>query len=60
MQNYDFNKIKETILEWSKIYLTSNCDFMEVTKNEKEELIFDLTFKNCLAQIVVCNSDFSL
>lgn len=59
MQNYDFNKIKEKILEWSQIYTTNNSEFIELTKNEKDGVIFDLTFHNCLAQIVVCDPTFA-
>lgn len=34
-------------------FLRNNVDFIEMVKNEKDALIFDFTFQNCLAQIVV-------
>lgn len=42
-----------------KKYLTNETNFIKLKKNEKEVLIFDLTFKNCLAQIVVSDVFFA-
>lgn len=53
MRNYNFTQIREKVLEWGENLLKKGIDFIEIAKNEKEVLIFDLTFENCLAQIVV-------
>lgn len=62
MQNYSLKQIKEKVLKWSQNNLTSllkNSDFFEVNKNEKDMLVIDLTFKYCLAQILVSDSTFA-
>lgn len=53
MVNYNFAQIKEKVLEWGTALLRNDVDFIEMIKNEENVLIFDLTFQNCLAQIVV-------
>lgn len=62
MESYTYEQIKERILKWSQNEIKrqyANYDFLEVEKNEKEILLIDLTFKFCLAQIVVNDPDFS-
>lgn len=53
MRNYDFTQIREKVLEWGQNFLRNDAGFIEMGKNEKDVLIFNLTFQNCLAQIVV-------
>lgn len=55
MGDYNFGQIKDRIFEWAKNY----NNFIEMVKNEPEILIYDLEFKNCLAQIVVYNPFFA-
>ena len=58
MEYYDLSQIKEHVLEWYRSYLNkSNC--MEVTKNEKDILIIDMTFENCIAQLIVNEPGFA-
>lgn len=59
MKNYNFRLIKEKVLEWGQQYIISGTDFISLTKNEDDVLIFDLTFCNCLAQIVVCDTCYA-
>lgn len=53
MGNYNFTQIKEKVSGWGNTLLKDDTEFIEMVKNEKNLLIFDLTFQNCLAQIVV-------
>lgn len=53
MDNYCFNQIKNKVFEWGQQYILEGNDYIELSKNKDTILIFDLTFYNCLAQIVV-------
>jgi len=54
----DLYKIKESVFEWYKSYPNkSNC--VEVTKNEEDILIIDMTFENCIAQLIVNEPGFA-
>lgn len=59
MENYDFEFIKERVLEWGEKYIKNKDGFIEMVKNERDILIYDLTFLNCLAQIVVRDVSFA-
>lgn len=58
MKNYCFDQIKKRILEWWQQYILNGNNFIELEKNENNVLIFDLTFDNCLAQIIVNDEYF--
>lgn len=53
MENNNFIFIKEKVLEWGENYIRNKEEFIELVKNERDLLIYDLTFLHCLAQIVV-------
>jgi len=62
MQNYNLYQIIEHILKWYKNDINNlvddpNC--ITLTKNERDILIIDMNFKNCLAQIVVADHGFA-
>ncbi|WP_028591348.1 hypothetical protein [Paenibacillus massiliensis] len=62
MSNYTLKQIKETVSRWSKsdkLKQIIGADDIEITKNEDEVLLIDLTFEYCLAQIVVSNPTFA-
>lgn len=62
MSDYTFEQIKESVLEWSKFSIQnqlSERDYIEITKNEEDILLIDLTFEYCLAQIVILNPSFA-
>jgi hypothetical protein len=62
MESYDFSQIKETVLKWYQNdinRLLYNNDCVELVNNEKDKLIADMTFKNCMAQIAVSNPTFA-
>lgn len=62
MNNYTFEQIKKSVFTWSKNYTSNKIDkvkYFEITKNEKDVLLINLTFENCLAQIIVSNSNFA-
>ncbi len=62
MSNYTFEQIKETVLKWSQSDISkqlAGTDYVEITKNEEEILLIDLTFEYCLAQIVVSKPIFA-
>ncbi len=48
-----FKQIKNKVYEWGQQYIKEGNDYIELSKNNDTILIFDLTFYNCLAQIVV-------
>ena len=55
---HDLYQIKEYVFEWYRSYQNkSNC--MEVIKNEKDVLIIDMTFDNCIAQLIVNEPGFA-
>ncbi len=54
-----FLKIKERVLEWGEAHIRNHADYIEITKKEEDILLFDLTFPNCLGQIVVHNVSFA-
>ncbi len=58
MDNYNFNQIKKRVLEWGQQYIADGNNFIELEKNAESALIFDLTFPNCLAQIIVDDQYF--
>ena len=59
MRKYTFDEIKRDIFEWSQKDIF-NCmaqqDKIELTKNNTDTLLFDLTFNNCLAQLTVSDA----
>jgi hypothetical protein len=62
MSNYTYEHIKKTVLEWSQNDISKELakdDLIEITKNEDEVLLIDLTFDYCLAQIVVSKPIFA-
>lgn len=62
MCDYTFMQIKEAILNWSLkdiLNKLSKNDILEITKNEEDVLMVDLTFQYCLAQIVVARPTFA-
>ncbi len=62
MSNYTYEQIKETVLKWSQNDISKQLaedDYVEITKNEEEVLLIDLTFEYCLAQIVVSKPIFA-
>ena len=62
MSDYNFTQIKEKILQWSLndiSKLLSESDLMEISKNDDEVLLIDLTFENCLAQIIATKPIFA-
>jgi hypothetical protein len=62
MNKYTFDQIRESVLQWSQSDIPNriaSSEYFEITKNEKEVLLIDLTFENCLAQIVVTNPIFA-
>lgn len=62
MGNYTFEQIKENVLKWSQSDILKQligAEYMEITKNEENVLLIDLTFEYCLAQIVVSKPIFA-
>lgn len=62
MSNYTYEQIKKTVLKWSQNDIFKELakdDYIEITKNEEEVLLIDLTFDYCLAQIVVSKPIFA-
>lgn len=62
MSDYKFKQIKQNVLEWSQYNIQkqlSKRDYIEITKNEKNILLIDLTFEYCLAQIVISELNFA-
>lgn len=62
MSNYGYDEIKKRIFQWGKkeiLNYLKKQDEIEISKNDNEALIIDLTFENCLAQIVVSNPIFA-
>lgn len=62
MSNYTFEQIKENVLKWSQTGIVKQlirAQYMEITKNEENVLLIDLTFEYCLAQIVVSRPSFA-
>lgn len=62
MNNYRYEEIKKRVFEWSLKdifrYLKKQ-DEIEVSRNNDEALIIDMTFDNCLAQLIVSNPTFA-
>lgn len=62
MSNYTFSQIKDKILQWSLNDISKvlfEADIIEITKNDDEILLVDLTFEHCLARITVNNPTFA-
>ena len=62
MSDYNYGQIKNTVYEWSQTNMLNHMkkqDLMEVTKNNNEALIIDLTFDFCQAQLVASNPSFA-
>lgn len=62
MEKYTFQKIKQDIYEWAQkdiLKYFSQFDELELSKNNEDILIFDLTFKHCMAQLTVSNPIFA-
>lgn len=56
MGQYTFREIKKRILEWSQtdiLRYLSKKENIVLSKNNDDILLIDLTFPNCLAQIIV-------
>lgn len=62
MGQYTFEEIKKIIFEWVQKdilrYMTQKNE-VELTKNDKNILLFDFTFANCLAQLTVSKPFFA-
>lgn len=59
MRKYTFDEIKRDIFEWSQkdIFMCmAQQDKIELTQNNTDTLLFDLTFNNCLAQLTVSDA----
>ena len=57
MTDNKFRKIRISVLELYNNYASSNLPLyrcLTISKNEETELIIDMTFNHCLAQLVVC------
>ena len=62
MSNYNYDHIRKAVDEWRKSNLTRKLKKdaqIELSKDNKNVLIIDLTFKHCLAQIVVTDPGFA-
>lgn len=59
MKNYCFKGIREEVLRWYKFCISSGAEYIELTKNENEIVVIDLSFNYCLAQIIVCNTTYA-
>ena len=53
-----FETVRDGILTWYQKNALKNPEYMQLTKNEKDILIIDLTFDHCLAQITVNEPSF--
>lgn len=60
MSDYNYEIIKASIIEWYEkvLYELKNKDEIILKKNSNDALIIDFTFKNCIAQLSVTNSQF--
>lgn len=62
MSNYSYDEIKKQIFKWSQkdiLKYLKEQDKMEISKNNDNGLIIDLTFDNCLGQVIVSNPIFA-
>lgn len=62
MSDYDYDQIKDLLFKWvinDAVKFLKNKDKIEVSKNNSDALIIDLTFDYCLAQIIVSNPIFA-
>lgn len=62
MSDYNYNKIKKILLEWIKkdaLKFIKKQDKIEISQNNINALIIDLTFDCCLGQIVVSSPIFA-
>lgn len=62
MEKYTFEGIKKDIFEWSQKDIVKHMtqhDELEVSKNDDDILLLDLTFNNCLAQLIVSKPFFA-
>ena len=62
MGKYTFKEIKKSVFEWSQkdiLKCLSRHDEIVISKNNNEVLLFDLTFDNCIAQLIVSNPYFA-
>jgi|GEM_PF-1317005 len=62
MSNYTYEQIKETVLKWSLNDISKQLaedDYIEIIKNEEDVFMIDLSFKYCLARIVVSKPFFA-
>ena len=62
MQQYNYENIRKKIFEWYQknvLEYVSKSVFFEISKNEKDTMIIDMTFEHCLAQLVVSKPDFA-
>ncbi len=62
MSDYNYEQIKNTVYGWAQTNMLNHMkkqDLMEVTKNNNEALIIDLTFDFCQAQLVASNPSFA-
>lgn len=60
MNNYDYDIIKTSVLEWYKKALSEIKiqDKIAISKNNNDVLIIDFDFQNCMAQLSVTNSQY--
>ena len=59
MIDYNFEQIKEIILDWNKVIKAKYSEIVEEEKDLKNTLLLDFNFENCLAQIVVNKPTFA-
>lgn len=59
MQNTCFEAMREEVLSWYRRCISRGAEYMELTKNKEEAVVIDLSFRNCLAQIAVCNQTYA-
>lgn len=62
MSTYSYEEIRKRVYEWCQndiLMKLKKQDEIEISKNNDEALIVDLTFDNCLAQLIVSNPTFA-
>ncbi len=62
MSDYNYEHIRKAVSRWRKSKLMRELkkdDQMEISKDDNRSLIIDLTFRYCLAQIVVTDPVFA-
>ena len=62
MQPYTYESIRKSIRAWYHhdfLKLASDSAAFEISKDEKEAMIIDMTFEHCLAQLIVSMPGFA-